>query len=404
MILKIKIIILVFVLAFFACNDANPLLDAHRDLLNTYGEIHSDTLTAISDTFIVKGKVNTGGSTKLLLGSYKDYESRFLVKFDSLPENSISVDTLRLRISSQGKFGSSLEPTAGTVYRVIEEWDESVNADENWDFRTKIDYSPQTTKDFVFSAEDSATFTLDLPTTLIDIWRDSTSGSQNFGLLFDFNQADFIREFVSSDMLDEKLVPQLIYIYRDMGLDSVIYDTVLATKDASIIDFKGTFDPEHLYISSGYTTHVFLKFDFSKIPDNVILSSVDFILKKDSLNSIVNNNRGQGFYLRNVTTDLNQLPYYLIDSTFAINSNYIVLLTEETKDQLDLFYSTRANVAQNFVQSIINKEIQYGSFFLQYTDETNEISVYALRGKDDSIVSFRPKMILEYYLLPNSRI
>jgi hypothetical protein len=251
---------------------------------------------------------------------------------------------------------------------------------------------------------DSATYTIDIPTKLVDIWRDTTSGNQNFGLLFDYNQADHIKEFISSEVFDSDNIPKLIYIYRDTSIDSVIKDTVAATKDASLIDFKGIFNPEYLYIASGYTAHVFFEFDFSLIPENSILSSVDFIFTQDSVNSLVNKNRGQGFYLRNVLTDFDQLPYYVIDSTYIYDINYNVIVVEDVEKQLNVLYSSRADIAQNFIQSIINRETPHGSFFIQYTSEGSDISVYALRGKDDVVLSTQPKMILEYYVLPSSRI
>lgn len=398
------IFILFLMVVLFSCYDADPLLDSNKDLLNTYGEIRSDTLTAISDTFLVGGKVSTASSAKLSLGYYEEYETRFLVKFDSLPPDTAVIDTLRIRITANSVFGSPMAPLEGTVYRVIEEWQESVNANENWDYKTKIDYSDETSANFMLSMDDSATYTIDLPTKLVDIWRDTTSGNQNFGLLFDYNQADHVREFISSEAFDSDNIPQLIYMYKDTSIDSVIQDTVTATKDAALIDFRGTFNPEDLYIASGYTAHVFFEFDFSLIPENSILSSVDFIFTQDSVHSLVNNNRGQGFYLRNVLTEFEQLPYYVIDSTFIYDINYNVLVVEDVEKQLNVLYSSRADIAQNFIQSIINQETPHGSFFIQYTSEGSDISVYALRGKDDVVLSKRPKMILEYYLLPSSRI
>ena len=64
------------VTVFLACQDANPIRDEGKDILQAYGQMQSDTLFAEADTFIVTGKVNTGSSPKLLLGSRQGFHRR----------------------------------------------------------------------------------------------------------------------------------------------------------------------------------------------------------------------------------------------------------------------------------------------------------------------------------------
>jgi hypothetical protein len=388
----------------WSCEEADPLVDPNQDILDNYGEIRTDTLLAKAVTFIVKGKINSGNSSKLLLGFNKDFDTRFLVKFEKFPADTIVLDSLKIRLTSNSKFGEPTGPIRGKVYLVTNEWQESVNSDLGWDYKSNIDYTPETSAEFELIYEDSAIYVIDLPPILVDIWRDTTIGNQNFGLLFDYSEAQHIIEISSSEAPGLNDRPKLIYMYHNAALDSTIRDTATATSDAYLVDFEGSFDLENLYVVAGYSVNAFIKFDFSVIPQTAILSSVDFFLKQDSVNSIINSNRGKSFYLRNAISEYDQLPEYTIDSTFVFNISYNVLLSEDEDKQMRVINSTRSIVAQNFIQSIVNQDISHGSFYLEYTNQASEISVYALRDSEDPFVSSQPKLVVEYYLPPGSRL
>ena len=138
-------------LILIACQDPNPLVDEGRDILEAYGEMVSDTLYAVSDTFIINGKVSTASSSRLLLGAHAGYETRILLRFSNLPPDTVILDSVRLMISSFADFGPDLSHIDGTVYRVKESWEESVNADELWDYKANIDYAPETSANFSFA-------------------------------------------------------------------------------------------------------------------------------------------------------------------------------------------------------------------------------------------------------------
>jgi hypothetical protein len=351
---KLLLLVLFFLSMFLSCEDIDPLRDVKKDRIE-YGEVRRDTLFAVADTFLTAGRVNTGFSPKIHLGSYKDFETRFLFKVDSIPNDSIVLDSLVLLLSSEINYGDVMSPISGNIYLVNGEWEEDVNLDENWDYLMNIDNSPATTTNFSLSTEDSVNYRINLPTQIIDTWRDTTAGGKNFGLLVDYDQADHIKTLHSSEASSDSIKPRLLYIYHDATTDSVVRDTAFSTADATLIDFVGQFDSEKLFISSGYTAHSFLQFDFTLIPENAIISSVNFKFTQDTVNSFINKNQPQIFLMRNVTTEFDLLPQYDIDSTFTNDLLFRVLLTEETENQLSLGSSSRGIIGQNFIQSIINK-------------------------------------------------
>jgi hypothetical protein len=108
--------------------------------------------------------------------------------------------------------------------------------------------------------------------------------------------------------------------------------------------------------------------------------------------------------MRTVRSDYDQLPYYEVDSTYTANIYYSVTLAEEKENMLDVRPIERGNVSQNFFQDIVNGEIPFGSFLVHYKAEGNDISVYAVRDCDDADQSKRPKLVIEYYIVPDPRL
>jgi hypothetical protein len=404
---KSYLVVISIALLIMSCQDPSPFKDEGRDILEAYGEIKSDTLYAQADTFVVNGKVSTAQGSKLSLGSYQNFESRILVKCDLVPTDTVIMDRLQLLLSSATDFGDGMANLDGMVYRVTDEWEESVNADESWDFRSRIDYSPETSASFSFGPLDSTVYTdfsIELPIKLVEFWQDTVGGNNNHGVLIDFTSSGLIREFSSREGLFVTRLPRIVYSFHLASNDSIISDTLICTKDASLIDFTGSFTSDNLYISSGYTTRAFFEFDFSSIPKSANISSVNFFYERDSLNSIINDNRSHDMYMRNATTNFNSLPSFEIDSTFVLSTRHNIILSEIYSAQLSLDDRIRATTGQFFVQDIINDFVNHGSFMLQYLNEGNDISVYAIKGVSTPERSQRPHLIVEYFLNPAGRL
>lgn len=368
------------------------------------GGIYLDTLYAISDTSIVEGKISTAFGEKLLLGIYADFETRFLIRFTKIPADSFKIDSLRLILSSLSNQGETLLPLTGSTYMVTEDWEESVNENEDWDWQDKIDKSPETIANFELSDQSGTTHVIELPPVIMNTWQDTTAGGNNFGLLVDFNNASYIKEFGSGNNSSSGQRPKLVAVYYDASLDSTIHDTLFVDKDASLIDFTGSFDPALIKMASGYSVKSFFKFDLNTIPKNAVLATIRFILNRDVDNSVINSNISEKMYLRTVTTDYNSLPFYEVDSTFVLSFFHNVSLSELSENVLDIPQAERGGVSQNFLQDIINGDISFGSFMAHYKNERDGISVYAVKGTKSSDINRRPKIIIEYYDVPNPRL
>jgi hypothetical protein len=396
---RLLLILLAFGL-FVACEDSDPLTDSGNKLLPDYGEIHRDTLYAVADTFLVKGKIDNGFGTKLLLGSYNGFEARPLMKFFYFPADTFILDTVKVLLYSDSRYGDGQTEITGNAYLVTEDWEKDVNANEDWIYQNNIDMSGLTSVPFTLQPGDTMEYALVLPDTLVKVWRDTTGGGQNYGLLLDFDMADHIIEFSSAEIITG---PKLVTMYHARGSDSVLSDTVYAGSDAYLLDYTGTFDTDKRYVVSGYTVHSFFQFELDRIPQTAQIVHADFYFQIDSVNSVLNEDKVNTMYVRDVTTDFSLLRQgvYEIDSSFARSLDYSVPLSEQKPKVLALAAEEQPDVAKYFLQSLVNGTIDYGSFYLQFTNEYDEVSLMVIEGVRDNNP---PYLIVEYFDTPKTRL
>jgi hypothetical protein len=387
-----------------SCTDGDLLSDNSGQRIK-YGTVFRDTLVALADTSIVIGKVSTAIGLKLLLGSYADFEARFLIKFTKIPSDTVKIDSLRLMLTSVSNQGDMTEsPMTGSIYLVSTDWSESVNAEEDWDYKANIDYAMETTTTFEILDDSTGVHLIKLPTAIMEIWQDTIGGNKNFGLLVDFDNTTYIKEFSSDEGATPIQRPKLVAVRYDAALDSTFHDTLFVEADASLIDFNGSFDSQKLNAVSGYSVYTFFKFDLDSIPVSAAMTTIDLVLKRDTLNSVFNNNKTDQMSLQTVSSDYDLLPYYTVDSTFSSNIFYSVELEETSENVLGISPFDRGPASQGFFQDIINGDIPYGSFLIHYRYEGDDIAIYSIKDRSSPEIDDRPMLIFEYYLVPEARL
>jgi hypothetical protein len=403
-ILKKTVVVLVLIMiTSWACLEGDPMHSLEGDQIKN-GRIFRDTLYAVNHTSVIEGKVSTALSTKLLLGTYKDFETRSLLQFGPIPDDSIQVDSLRLVLTALNNQGDELGSIQGTAHMVINSWPESVNEDESWNWQNNISYDPQYMSQFEVGEDTSSYQVIELPAEMMRVWQDTVGGNKNFGFLLDYQTASYIKQYSSVDALFSGQRPKLVYVWYNETQDSTHHDTIYVSQDASLIDFTGIFDPEKLYVASGYSVRSFFEFDFSQVPASAAMANMNFVVKRDDANSVKNNQSLENMYLRTVTTPFVNLPSYSVDSTFTQNLYYNITVKESATNMLGIEPFAQGNGSQNFFQSIINGDIEYGSFLLHYKYEGEEVSVYTIHDNMNPNIEDRPMFIFEYFDVPETRM
>jgi hypothetical protein len=376
-------------LSWMGCKEAQPLVGTTE-----FSKLSIDTLYAKKDTFLIKGRTSTAGSPKLLLGSNAGYQTQVLLHFIDLPDDTVQVDSLYLRLHSWSNYGNAGASITGNIHLITEEWEESIN--ETGELATQ----PLESEPFIITT-DSISHRIILPASLMNTWRDTTGGNHNFGLMLDFSDADFIKEFYSGNTI---YPPELSWTYHQSNSDSIIRDTTFATLDASLIDFSGTLDSQALFVTAGYAIHSFIQFDFSTLPKNINISYINFEFTHDSDHSDVNGNKNQNFQLVNVITPFDMLSYeseIIIDEDvredlFLLEDQNNTLLVRD-KDQLK-----KTDTGRYYIQDILGGIIEHDSFLLMYTYEGYDASIYALKRSENG--KNAPRIIIGYNTLIPPRL
>jgi len=400
---KTVVLLLIGIITSWSCLEGDPMHSIEGDQIQN-GRIFRDTLYAVNHASFVEGKVSTAYSTKLLLGTYKNFETRTLIQFGSIPDDSIKVDSLRLVLTALNNQGDEYGPIQGSAHLVTNPWPESVNEDESWEWQNNISYDPQHMSQFEVGEDTSSYQVIDLPAGMMDVWQDTVGGNKNFGFLLDFQTASYIKQYSSVDALFSGQRPKLVYVWYDEAQDSTHHDTIYVSQDASLIDYTGIFDPEKLYVASGYSVRAFFEFDFSQVPLSAAMSTMNFVAKRDEINSVENNLSLETMYFRTVTTPFENLPSYKVDSTFTSNLYYNMMIEESSNNVLGIQSLAQGNGSQHFFQSIINGDIEYGSFLLHYKYEGEDVSVYTIHDNKSPNIEDRPIFIYEYFDIPETRM
>lgn len=131
---------------------------------------------------------------------------------------------------------------------------------------------------------------------------------------------------------------------------------------------------------------------------------MNFTARRDSINSIDNSISEQNMYFRTVTTDFNQLPYFEVDSTFTQNVYYNITIDDSEEPFLNFMTLSRGTGAQYFLQGIVNGEIKYGSFMVQFRYEGEDVCVYAIENPGVKDINHQPTLVVEYYDIPQPRL
>jgi len=408
----LPIIIIVLILVFWmGCDELTELQDPNLFNPEIHGELIKDTLYAISDTTQSIPKPNTIGSNRLMLGSFSEFSCRPIIKFELLPRNAI-FDTAWIKLFTANITGQMPQDFFATAYLIKNDWDS--DKDQIWsNFRENID----TTKILgSLAATTSENDTILVPLTeegirILNSWANEDSSQFNYGFLLDYNNANFIIEFFSNRLPDG---PQLVYRYSIPGDTNFVdvLDSVGATTDAYLIE--ETFTDGLDLSGSNYTVSMsslvtLLEFDtgplFKDFPEGVVISSVNLQLPFDVSSSLLSEDFGAFVHILSLESELED-SVVVVDSTFFGDPLVSIDINQFSSDStfIEIRQGTeRRDFGQVFFQDQINNVQPRKKLYVGFKNNINFLSYFAFTKRKTANNLNRPKLILEYWIPPNSR-
>ena len=369
-----KILSAVLLLTLLACSSNDPDFVANPDYnANRYGQFKTDTLYAIKDSVVIADTVYTNNAGQLTLANMDGFTAGFLIKYLTLPDDTLTLNEINMSFTTEGHFGSDPQEVLVDIYEVTDIWDAStvVNRNPVWHDNPPITYL----KTVTMQVADSAESTIPLDMDLLQKWQGNDS--LNTGLYFTLNPSvqNLVLELSS---LQSTQPPQLIYSYRDTS------DTLSATNDATIFNYDYdngmVFQPDGRYVSSGIAQHYLVRFDFSELADKAIYYNADLVIPWDDSFPYTNPNKPGAFTLR------------IFDDEAAENENpgiTYVITEKETQTKV----SNQSGFASQIIQSFNNGTLEHKWFSVEYTVESDVFSVVRFYGQNSTQ---KPMIIVKY--------
>jgi hypothetical protein len=389
----IKNIFLIFLSAIsifliVSCNDSPT--DLGTNFLSQDGvevlklDTSIDSIQQSSYSF--KKVYNLGTSSQLLLGKAENITSHVLLKFvfaipDSIKEElavrNLTVIDSYVEMFRNYSFGDSIAAFDYAAYKVNERWSSSTfNADSFafLDYDNTIDLSSDRT------TENDTMYSFHLDTTLTSSWLQNyvdTTVSSNHGIILSpTDNTQKVLGFTAFNTSGEN-DPRLRIVVQKPG---AYIDTLIGyvSSDLSVVlgDLQDV-GTENLVLQSSLTSEAQLYFDFSVIPEDVVINLATLTLTVDTLAT----KTGSSF--------TNRLSVYLLADSAEkeVNTDYLYPLNRSG--------ATFTGDITNIVRAWNNRVDNQG-LLIKSTLEFWGIEIFAIKGSNAALIEQRPKLEIVY--------
>lgn len=396
MIKWINAILVSLFLSVINCTTDKSLPSGYEALKRDYkGEVVVTEAKAIGSGSYWSTPV-AGNDATLLIGSYQDVNSYFLLRFTDFSDiDTADVLSAVLNLHQMSHFGEG-DSFAVQIYPVNTTWTES---EVKWPAIKDGYDSGNPVGSFHVQAADTLDIGVDLPASLINGWI--TAGDNN-GLLFAFEQAPFVAEFYSTSSAGYWASLDVVYRAKAGNLDTVIVSVV---HDASLLKYD-TQTPENslqqdisrLRIGNGTGYRSLVKFDLSSIPQASTIHQAYLVLHVDGRQSYT---KSTGMFIAATVVagdsiwtpgsiELDSLN--LSPTGIAVSDNATFSITSA---------SDIASLTMRVQEWLWKQRPNYGLllYSLEEADNLSEMSFYS--GLDDSTLV--PSLRITYSLPSSSR-
>ncbi|NOX88226.1 MAG: hypothetical protein GXO77_04305 [Calditrichaeota bacterium] len=388
---------------FFSCQDLNSIDPPDEfKVLDRFGTFIDTTFVADSAFFVTDPYINTENSVKLSLGSYRDFNSSFLIRFTRMPSDSgASYDSVFVILRRKHVFGDKDRTLKINVFPLENSWPDSVNVLPEWH-----NYQPgQPVYSFDVAADDTTEIVIPVPNDVFNTWVEQ--GADNNGLLFSPSQPQdaFILELNNFYSEKPEDWPKLVYktildtlIEHDttnIGIASTVYDYDFG-KSENI--FSMAKEKKELIVSSGIAGRILVHFGaLNSLPKKSILYKADiqFAIKDEDFfdpglpNSLDNKDHSNYFYLRIVSSMSEDGSSFEIDSAFAKSSYFSYSLKQDQGIIHFANESDQVRFGKGFVQDFVNERSSSTWFYLQFQNEFQDLSIKRIKSVYENGVQLR---------------
>lgn len=389
----IKNIFLVFLFAisiFFivSCNDSPT--DLGTSFLSQDGvevrKLDSSIDTISQSSYSFKNVIPLGGSTQLLLGKADNITSHVLLSFvfaipDSIKQElearNLTVIDSYVEMYKNYSFGDSNAVFDYAVYKVNEQWFSSTFTADSLAF---LDYDNSIDLSFNRTTENDTIYSFHLDTTLTSSWLqnyiDTTVASNHGILLSPTANTNKVLGFTAFNV-NAQNDPRLRIVVQKPGAYIDTLRGYVSSDLSAVLGDIPNVGTENIVVQSSLTAEAKLFFDFSVVPEDVVINLATLTFTVDTLLTKTGSSHG------------NRLSVYLLDdsSTNKINTNYV--------STLDRKGSTFTGDVTSILRAWNNK-VENQGVLIKSTLELWGLEIYALKGSNAPLIEQRPRLEIVY--------
>jgi len=337
-------------------------------------------------SYSFKKVFNLGASSQLLLGKAENITSHVLLKFvfaipDSIEEElalrNLTVIDSYVELFRNYSFGDSNAAFDYSAYKVNEKWSSSTFTADSFAF---LDYDNTIDLSFNRTTENDTIYSFHLDTTLTSSWLqnyvDTTVASNNGIILSPADNSQKVLGFTAFNTSGEN-DPRLRIVVQKPG---AYIDTLIGyvSSDLSVVlgDIQNV-GAENIVLQSSLTSEAQLYFDFSVVPEDVVINLATLTLTVDT----VATKTGSSF--------TNRLSVYLLADSAEkeLNPDYLYTLNRSG--------ATFSGDITNMVRAW-NNRIDNQGLLIKSTLEFWGIEIFAIKGSNAPLIEQRPKLEIVY--------
>jgi len=386
--LFLLLVSVILISALFNCEKNKPLASGYQLIYGNNEGVIVDTVLVqdVGTERIYSEKINTSGSTELLLGRYEEYNSGIYLQFENLPD-SVLIHSAELILHYKDR----IAPGDSSFWKVSHQTcanaflaDITLN-----DITIPFKDNDLLLKSFIIYSDSLNEIKIGLDSNIVNQWIKEGSSIKHHGIWIESFKADFMPIYHSRESNDIALMPKINLIYTITDSTGETRDTsdVYVSDDGFILlnsEQDLNLDPDLFYIGRGLAFRNLLKFNLDAFDTTTHVNRAILELTSNETYSI-RNKSGIG------NCAVNRLTEEWIDGNVSDDQNSVTY-NPSTSDSLLTFDITAS------IQGIFNKNYDNFGFLIRSTSEGETISRVAFyTSKSDSLL--QPKIYL-YYTLP----
>ena len=390
MIKNISLVFLSAISIFFivSCNDSPT--DLGTKFLSQDGvevlKLDSSIDTINQTSYSFKNVFSLGTSSQLLLGKAENVTSNILLLFvfaipDSIKEElalrNLTVIDSYVEMNKNYSFGDSNAVFDYSVYKVNERWLSSTFTADSFAF---LDYDNSIDLSFNRTTANDTVYSFHLDTTLTSSWLQNyvdTTVSSNYGILLSpTDNTQKVLGFTAFNVNGQN-DPRLRIVVQKPGayIDTIV--GYIASDISVVLGDIPNVGTENIVIQSSLTSEAKLIFDFSVVPEDVVINLATLTLTVDTLAT----KTGSSFS--------NRLSVYLLadSATNKLNPNFVYTL--------DRSGATFTGDITNILRAWNNRVDNQG-LLIKSTLEFWGLETFVLKGSNAALIEQRPRLEIVY--------